>query len=162
MSATPVLAPVKGRAVPMEQVPDPVFAQLMTGPGAAVDPAREVLDVVAPVSGKLFKLYPHAFVILTAEGVAVLVHLGIDTVQLKGEGFTTLVTEGDELTVGQPVTIYDVPADRSRRAQPHRPGHRPGQAGRRPRAERRGGVGCRPDPDGHVVHRQRLMQRQVP
>ena len=39
-----------------------------------------------------------------------LVHLGIDTVQLKGEGFTTLVTEGDELTVGQPVTIYDVPA----------------------------------------------------
>jgi sugar PTS system EIIA component len=110
MSATPVLAPVKGRAVPMEQVPDPVFAQLMTGPGAAVDPAREVLDVVAPVSGKLFKLYPHAFVVLTPEGVAVLVHLGIDTVQLEGEGFTTLVTEGDELTVGQPVTIYDVPA----------------------------------------------------
>ena len=47
-----MLAPVKGRAVPLEQVPDPVFAQLMTGPGAAVDPPRAVLDAVAPVSGK--------------------------------------------------------------------------------------------------------------
>jgi glucose-specific phosphotransferase system IIA component len=110
MSATSVLAPVKGRAVPLEQVPDPVFAQLMTGPGAAVDPAREVVDAVAPVSGKVFKLYPHAFVILTAEGVGVLVHLGIDTVQLGGEGFTTHVREGDELTAGQLVTTYDVPA----------------------------------------------------
>jgi sugar PTS system EIIA component len=107
MSATPVLAPVKGRAVPMEQVPDPVFAQLMTGPGAAVDPAREVLDVVAPVSGKLFKLYPHAFVVLTPDGVAVLVHLGIDTVQLKGEGFRLLASEGERVRAGQPVVAWD-------------------------------------------------------
>jgi glucose-specific phosphotransferase system IIA component len=110
MRATSVLAPVKGRAVPMEQVPDPVFAQLMTGPGAAVDPLREVVDAVAPVSGKVFRLYPHAFVILTAEGVAVLVHLGIDTVQLNGQGFTTHVQEGDDVTAGQLVTTYDVPA----------------------------------------------------
>jgi PTS system glucose-specific IIA component len=110
MPATSVLAPVKGRAVPMEQVPDPVFAQLMTGPGAAVDPAREVVDAVAPVSGKVFKLYPHAFVILTDEGVGVLVHLGIDTVQLGGQGFTTHVQEGDQVTAGQLVTTYDVPA----------------------------------------------------
>ena len=110
MSATPILAPVQGRAVPMEDVPDPVFAQLMVGPGAAVDPPREVVDAVAPVSGKVFKLFPHAYVILTAEGVGVLVHLGIDTVQLKGEGFTAHVEQGDDLTAGQPVTIYDVPA----------------------------------------------------
>jgi PTS system glucose-specific IIA component len=110
MPTTSVLASVKGRAVPMEQVPDPVFAQLMTGPGAAVDPPREVVEAVAPVSGKVFKLYPHAFVILTAEGVGVLVHLGIDTVQLGGQGFTTHVKEGDEVTAGQPVTTYDVPA----------------------------------------------------
>jgi PTS system glucose-specific IIA component len=110
MPTTSVLASVKGRAVPMEQVPDPVFAQLMTGPGAAVDPPREVVEAVAPVSGKVFKLYPHAFVILTAEGVGVLVHLGIDTVQLGGQGFTTHVNEGDEVTAGQPVTTYDVPA----------------------------------------------------
>src|SRR5690242_16266541 len=101
MPTTSVLAPVAGRAVPMEQVPDPVFAQLMTGPGAAVDPPRAVVDVVAPVDGKVFKLFPHAFIILTGEGVAVLVHLGLDTVQLNGEGFTTHVREGDAVTAGQ-------------------------------------------------------------
>lgn len=110
MSATPVLAPVTGRAVAMEEVPDPVFAQLMVGPGAAVDPPREVVEAVAPVSGKVFKLFPHAFIILTDDGVAVLVHLGIDTVQLNGEGFTTHVAEGDTVTAGQLVTTYDVPS----------------------------------------------------
>lgn len=110
MSATSVLAPVAGRAVRMEDVPDPVFAQLMVGPGAAVDPPREVVDAVAPISGTVFKLFPHAFIILTADGLAVLVHLGIDTVQLGGEGFTTHVTEGDQVTAGQLVTRYDVPA----------------------------------------------------
>ena len=110
MSATSVLAPVKGRAVAMQDVPDPVFAQLMVGPGAAVDPPREVVDAVAPVSGTVFKLFPHAFIILTADGVAVLVHLGIDTVQLGGEGFTTHVAEGDAVTAGQLITTYDVPA----------------------------------------------------
>lgn len=110
MSATPVLAPVTGRAVAMEEVPDPVFAQLMVGPGAAVDPPREVVEAVAPVTGTVFKLFPHAFIILTADGVAVLVHLGIDTVQLGGEGFTTHVAEGDAVTAGQLVTTYDVPS----------------------------------------------------
>ena len=110
MSATPVLSPVRGRAVRMEDVPDPVFAQLMVGPGAAVDPPREVVEAVAPVSGTVFKLFPHAFIILTAGGVGVLVHLGIDTVQLGGEGFTTHVAEGDAVTAGQLVTTYDVAA----------------------------------------------------
>ena len=82
----------------------------MVGPGAAVDPPREVVDAVAPVSGTVFKLFPHAFIILTPGGVGVLVHLGIDTVQLGGQGFTTHVNEGDEVTAGQPVTTYDVPA----------------------------------------------------
>src|SRR5688572_24399529 len=106
MRATSVLAPVKGRGVPMEQVPDPVFGQRMTGPGADVETPREVVAGVAPVSGTLFKLYPHAFVILTDEGVGVLVHLGIDTVQLDGQGFTTHVQEGDHVAAGQLVTTY--------------------------------------------------------
>ena len=84
MAATPVLAPVPGRAVRMEEVPDPVFAQLMVGPGAAIDPPRGVVDAVAPVSGTVLKVLPHAFVILTADGLGILVHLGIDTVQLEG------------------------------------------------------------------------------
>jgi PTS system glucose-specific IIA component len=110
MSATPVLAPVPGRAVRMEEVPDPVFAQLMVGPGAAVDPPREVVDAVAPVSGTVLKVLPHAFVILTADGVGILVHLGIDTVQLEGKGFTVHVEKGAEVTAGQPMVTYDVPA----------------------------------------------------
>lgn len=110
MTTTPVLAPVSGRAVPLSEVPDPVFSAGMVGHGAAVDPPQEVIDAVAPVSGKLLKLMPHAYVIMTADNVGVLVHLGIDTVALNGEGFTTHVTQGDNVTAGQKVITYDVPA----------------------------------------------------
>lgn len=110
MSNTAVHAPVAGRALPLTEVPDPVFSTGMVGYGAAVDPPREVIDAVAPVSGKLLRLMPHAFVIMTADKVGVLVHLGIDTVALDGEGFTTRVSQGDEVTAGQPIITYDVPA----------------------------------------------------
>ncbi len=110
MSQTPVLAPIDGRALPLAEVPDPVFAQGMVGYGAAVDPPHQVIDAVAPVSGKLLKLMPHAYVILTPEGVGVLVHLGLDTVQLNGAGFTAHVAQGDTVTAGQRVITYDVPA----------------------------------------------------
>ena len=101
MSQTPVLAPIAGRAVALAEVPDPVFAQGMVGYGAAVDPPRQVVDAVAPVSGKLLKLMPHAYVIMTADNVGVLVHLGLDTVQLNGAGFTAHVALGDTVSAGQ-------------------------------------------------------------
>lgn len=110
MSKTVVLAAVAGRALPLNEVPDPVFSQGMVGYGAAIDPPREVVDAVAPVSGKLLKLLPHAYVIMTAESIGVLVHLGLDTVGLNGAGFTTHVSEGDTVTAGQVVITYDVPA----------------------------------------------------
>lgn len=110
MSATPVLAPVPGRAVRMQDVPDPVFAQSMVGPGAAVDPPREVVEAVAPVSGTVLTVFPHAYVIVAAEGFGVLVHLGIDTVQLEGKGFTTHVAPGADVTAGQLMVTYDVRA----------------------------------------------------
>jgi PTS system glucose-specific IIA component len=110
MSATRILAPVPGRAVRMEDVPDPIFAQSMVGPGAAVDPPREVVEAVAPVSGKVLKVFPHAYVIVTAEGFGILVHLGIDTVQLEGKGFTVHVEQGADVTAGQRMVTYDVPA----------------------------------------------------
>ncbi|MGV9800417.1 PTS sugar transporter subunit IIA [Mycobacterium sp. NPDC003449] len=110
MSQTQVLAPVAGRAVALQDVPDPVFSAGMVGYGAAVDPPRGVIDAVAPVSGTLIKLMPHAYVIMTADKVGVLVHLGLDTVQLNGEGFTTHVGQGDTVTAGQAVITYDVPA----------------------------------------------------
>jgi PTS system glucose-specific IIA component len=110
MSSTPVLAPVQGRALTLAEVPDPVFSQGMVGYGAAIDPPRQVIDALAPVSGKILRLLPHAYVIMTADNVGVLVHLGLDTVQLNGAGFTTHVAQGDTVTAGQPVITYDVPA----------------------------------------------------
>ena len=110
MTTTPVLAPVGGRAVPLQDVPDPVFSAGMVGYGAAVDPPRGVIDAVAPVSGKILKLLPHAYIVMTADNVGVLVHLGIDTVRLNGEGFTTHVSQGDDVTAGQVIITYDVPA----------------------------------------------------
>ncbi|NUO97281.1 MAG: PTS glucose transporter subunit IIA, partial [Nonomuraea sp.] len=67
------------------------------GPGKAV----------APIAGKIMKLHPHAYVIVGDDGRGVLVHLGIDTVQLKGEGFQLLATEGDRVSAGQPVVAWD-------------------------------------------------------
>ncbi|RFS86461.1 PTS glucose transporter subunit IIA [Actinomadura spongiicola] len=104
---TRVLSPVAGRVVGLAGVPDPVFAQAMVGPGTAVDPERGPGKALAPVTGKLVKLHPHAYVVVDEEGHGVLVHLGIDTVKLKGQGFELLVSEGDQVTSGQPVVAWD-------------------------------------------------------
>ena len=105
---TVVLAPVSGRAVPLGEVPDPVFAAALVGPGAAIDPDRGGQVVaVSPVAGKIVKLHPHAFVVQTADGAGVLVHLGIDTIQLAGQGFGLLVAEGAVVTAGAGVVAWN-------------------------------------------------------
>ncbi|MBA9007871.1 MULTISPECIES: PTS sugar transporter subunit IIA [Thermomonospora] len=104
---TRVLAPVSGRVVGLAGVPDPVFAQAMVGPGTAVDPVRGPGEAIAPVSGRVVKMHPHAYVVVDEEGHGVLVHLGVDTVQLKGQGFELLAAEGDEVTAGQPLVRWD-------------------------------------------------------
>jgi sugar PTS system EIIA component len=110
VSRTQVLAPIEGRAVPLHDVPDRVFSQGMVGYGAAIDPPRRVVEALAPVGGKLLKLLPHAYIVMTPDNVGVLVHLGLDTVQLNGEGFTAHVSQGDDVTAGQVVITYDVPS----------------------------------------------------
>ncbi|MCY7402807.1 MAG: glucose PTS transporter subunit IIA [Nocardioides sp.] len=105
-----VLSPLGGTLVPLSEVPDATFAKGIVGHGLAIDPPREVVDVVAPATGKILKLWPHAFALQTADGIGVLVHLGIDTVQLEGEGFSAYAAEGDEVEIGQPILRYDVPA----------------------------------------------------
>jgi len=107
---TSVLAPVRGRAVALANVPDPTFAQGIVGHGAAIDPPREVIDAVAPISGTVLQMLPHAYIIVSTDNVGVLVHLGLDTVELKGEGFTALVERGDHVEAGQAMITYDVPA----------------------------------------------------
>lgn len=103
-----VVAPVAGRALPLQQVPDQVFAEGLVGPGLAIEPRRGgVLTVCAPVAGRILKAHPHAFVVLTHEGRGVLVHVGIDTVQLSGAGFTVHAGEGEEVAAGAPVVSFD-------------------------------------------------------
>jgi sugar PTS system EIIA component len=105
---TVVAAPVGGRALPLADVPDPVFAGALVGPGAAIDPARGGrLIAVSPVTGKIVKLHRHAFVVQIPDGAGVLVHLGIDTVRLAGEGFELLVPEGTEVSTGAGVVAWD-------------------------------------------------------
>nr|WP_235508963.1 PTS glucose transporter subunit IIA [Aeromicrobium sp. Root236] len=102
-----MLAPVAGTVVALADVPDPVFAQQIVGSGIAIDPERAESTVVAPADGRLLKLHPHAFVLLTGEGKGLLVHLGIDTVQLEGAGFELLAAEGDEVTAGTPIVRWN-------------------------------------------------------
>ncbi|WP_245643505.1 PTS sugar transporter subunit IIA [Sanguibacter suarezii] len=105
-----MVAPVSGQVVAMADVPDPVFAQEIVGPGLAIEPLAEgAVDgvVVAPVSGTVASLFPHAFALQTPDSRTVLVHLGIDTVTLKGAGFEVLVAVGEEVVVGQHVLSWD-------------------------------------------------------
>ncbi len=108
MTSLSVLAPVSGQALPLADVPDPVFAAALVGPGVAIDPGRTGRVVaVSPVAGKIVKLHPHAYVVQTADGAGVLVHLGIDTVQLAGEGFGLLAAEGAEVAAGDEIVAWD-------------------------------------------------------
>ena len=107
VNALAVLAPVSGRVSDMGTVPDPVFSAALVGPGVAIDPDPTATTAVAPVAGRVVKLHPHAFVIAADDGRAVLVHLGIDTVELAGAGFELLVTEGDVVEPGQPIVRWD-------------------------------------------------------
>jgi sugar PTS system EIIA component len=100
-------SPVEGLAAPISEVPDPVFSQAMVGPGVAVKPKGGQGDAVAPIAGTVATLHPHAFVIASKDGPAVLVHLGIDTVKLKGAGFTVHVTKGDVVEAGQKIVTWD-------------------------------------------------------
>lgn len=105
----PVLAPIAGRVVALADLPDPVFAQAMVGPGAAIYPRERggLLDVHSPISGVVSALHPHAFAVEGDHG-AVLVHLGLDTVTLKGEPYTVLVTPGQRVEAGETVVRWAV------------------------------------------------------
>ena len=102
-----VLAPLDGMVVELENVPDEVFAQKMVGDGVAIDPSGSV--AVAPVAGKLVKLFPggHAFGIAAENGVELIVHIGLDTIELKGAGFENIAVEGQDIQAGAPVVRFD-------------------------------------------------------
>ncbi|MBV7434677.1 PTS glucose transporter subunit IIBC [Cardiobacteriaceae bacterium TAE3-ERU3] len=99
--------PLEGEVIPLAEVPDQVFAEGTMGAGFAIKPTGK--QVVSPVAGKVSFVFPtkHAVGIITDSGLEVLIHLGIDTVKLKGEGFTSLVQEGDDVVAGTPLIEAD-------------------------------------------------------
>jgi phosphocarrier protein FPr len=109
MIQTPLrlFAPLSGTIVPLVTVPDPVFSQKMMGEGIAIDPTTNVL--LSPCAGKIIQLHPahHAVSIETSNGAQILLHIGLDTVKLKGEGFEPKVKLGDEVKTGQPLIVFD-------------------------------------------------------
>lgn len=103
-----IYAPLSGEIVNIEDVPDVVFSEKIVGDGIAIRPNGDM--IVAPVNGTIGKIFEtnHAFSIESDEGVELFVHFGIDTVELKGEGFTRLATEGQKVKVGDPIIKFDL------------------------------------------------------
>ncbi len=103
-----LVAPLTGVLVPIEQVPDPVFAQKMVGEGISIDPLSDRL--LAPCDGVIAQLHPshHAITIRTADGLEVLLHIGLDTVEMRGEGFTPKVSVGEQVRTGDELITFDL------------------------------------------------------
>lgn len=105
-----IVSPLSGDVVPLDDLPDRVFAERVLGDGLAVRPTSG--QVVAPVDGRIAKLFPggHAIVVEAPDGVQVMVHIGLDTVHLRGRGFTVQAVEGQQVRAGDPLVLVDVAA----------------------------------------------------
>lgn len=102
------VAPISGELLPITEVPDPVFSGKMMGDGFAIKPNDGT--VVSPVNGKIINVFPtkHAIGITADDGREILIHFGIDTVKLNGEGFEAFVAEGDSVKAGQTLLKVDL------------------------------------------------------
>lgn len=105
-------APFAGLVHHLSAVPDPVFSGRILGDGCALEPCSSpIVEVASPIAGRVAACHPHAFVIEAldpdAAQMPILIHLGIDTVKLRGEGFTSHVTQGDFVAVGDALSTWD-------------------------------------------------------
>ncbi|WP_152655963.1 PTS glucose transporter subunit IIA [Oceanobacillus sp. CFH 90083] len=103
-----LFAPINGEVIPLEEVPDPVFAEKMMGDGIAIKPADG--KVVSPIDGNIVQAFPtkHAVGIKASNGTEILIHIGLETVALDGEGFTIHVKEGDKVKKGDALVDVDL------------------------------------------------------
>ncbi|HLR62818.1 MAG TPA: PTS glucose transporter subunit IIA [Lentibacillus sp.] len=103
-----IFAPLTGKVIPLENVPDPVFSQKMMGDGVAIEPVIET--VLAPVKGKIVQLFQtkHAIGLETENGMEILIHIGLETVRLNGEGFISHVHEGDKVNPGDKLITFEM------------------------------------------------------
>jgi phosphocarrier protein FPr len=102
------LAPLSGPLVALQEVPDPVFAQKLVGDGISIDPVTNRL--LAPCAGKITQVHPshHAVTMMTESGLELILHIGIDTVNLKGKGFAAKVKEGAQVSAGDLLIEFDM------------------------------------------------------
>jgi PTS system beta-glucosides-specific IIC component len=102
-----ITSPLVGRAVPITEIPDPVFSTGVVGQGIAIEPSEDT--VYAPADGTVITAPDsgHAFGLKLENGVELLIHVGIDTVELGGKGFDVKVKAGDTITAGQPLVVFD-------------------------------------------------------
>lgn len=103
-----ISSPIKGETIKLEDIEDAAFATGVLGQGLAIKPTEG--KVVAPVSGEVTTLFPslHAIGITSDEGVEILIHVGLDTVQLEGKGFKAHVKQGDKIVKGQELVTFDI------------------------------------------------------
>jgi len=102
------ISPLEGRLLELSSVPDAVFSQKMMGDGFAIEPASG--EIVSPVTGTIVTLFhtKHAIGLLSDNGREVLIHFGVDTVALNGEGFTAHVKQGDKVNAGDKLVTVDL------------------------------------------------------
>ena len=105
-----IVSPIKGEVMPLEMVKDEVFSKGLLGKGVAIEPSEG--KVVAPVDGVITTLFPtyHAIGITSDNGAEILIHVGMDTVQLEGKGFTPKIAQGDKVKAGQTLLEFDIDA----------------------------------------------------
>ncbi|UOB78919.1 PTS glucose transporter subunit IIA [Bacillus sp. ZJS3] len=103
-----IVAPLTGAVKNIEEVPDPVFAGRMMGDGVAIDPTEGV--VVSPVDGEIVQLFhtKHAVGIKAKNGTEILIHVGLETVKMEGEGFEAHVSEGQAVKAGDKLISFDL------------------------------------------------------
>lgn len=103
-----VYAPLSGAVIPLEDVPDPVFSSGMLGKGIGIEPERGML--LAPADGQitLIAKTKHAIGLTTSDGAELLLHIGLDTVDMRGEGFLSLVSPGEHVSLGQKLMRFDL------------------------------------------------------
>ncbi|MDA7746119.1 PTS glucose transporter subunit IIA [Psychromonas sp.] len=103
-----IVAPISGEIVAIEDVPDVVFAEKIVGDGIAIRPTGN--KMVAPCAGEIGKIFEtnHAFSLESDTGIELFVHFGIDTVELKGEGFTRIAQEGQKVKAGDTIIEFDL------------------------------------------------------
>lgn len=104
-----LIAPISGKVLDLANVPDPVFSEKLTGDGVAI--LNDSDTVLSPCEGEISLFFDtkHAFAVTRDDGVQVLVHIGLDTVILNGEGITPLHHRGDRVKAGEPVLKLDLP-----------------------------------------------------